>query len=272
MGPNLEKNHAELGEKPVDRGPVETRFAGVQSAADGACPLMEAAFGINVGSGDFFMPGARVKNTTVGMPTKCMTAGQPTPATDFIKDAFKMEELTMLQANRDLLWSESEKVCGIEWNAEKIEVSQMFPKLDSEFLGILDAELGSERVPAMPNGKVGRMVVPVVGGSFKGPKFEAEVLPFAAADWVRLNSDGSKQLDVRIELKTTDGEYILLTYLGKQENGVNRTGMLFETSSKKLAFLNNVFAVGIGGIFKNNNGTQSAKYQVYNVIQKPSML
>ena len=80
MGPNLEKNHAELGEKPVDRGPVETRFAGVQSAADGACPLMEAAFGINVGSGDFFMPGARVKNTTVGMPTKCMTAGQPTPA------------------------------------------------------------------------------------------------------------------------------------------------------------------------------------------------
>ena len=61
MGPNLEKNHAELGEKPVDRGPVETRFAGVQSAADGARPLMEAAFGVNVGSGDFFMPGAREK-------------------------------------------------------------------------------------------------------------------------------------------------------------------------------------------------------------------
>ena len=120
MGPNLEKNHAELGEKPVDRGPVETRFAGVQSAADGACPLMEAAFGINVGSGDFFMPGARIKNTTVGMPTKCMTAGQPTPATDFIQNRFEMEMLTMNQANRDLMWSESENACGIKWNANAV--------------------------------------------------------------------------------------------------------------------------------------------------------
>ena len=274
LGANLQKNHDKYGsQKAPDRGSTESRFPGVQSAADGACPLMEAAFGQNVGSGDFFMPRNLVKNTVVGMPTKCMTDGSPSPSTDYIKKAFKMEELTMLQENRTLLWRESEKVCGITWNIDKIQLGLMFPQLETEFLGVLDAQLGDEILPVQPDGKIGRMVVPVVGGTFKGSKFNAEILPFAAADWIRLNSDGSKQLDVRMELKTTEGEYILLTYLGKISNGVNRVGMLFETSSKKLSFLNHAFAIGIGGSFPGkNNGTRSAKYQVYNVTQEPSML
>ena len=271
---NLQKNHDKYGsQRAPDMRSTESQFPGVQSAADGACPLMEAAFGENVGSGDFFMPGSLIKNTVVGMPTKCITNGIPSPSTDYIKKAFRMEELTMMQENRTLLWRESEKVCGIKWNIDKIQMGQMFPRIETEFLGVLDAQLGGERVPVQPDGKTGRMVVPVVGGTFKGSKFNAEILPFAAADWIRLNSDGSKQLDVRMQLKTTEGEYILLTYLGKISDGVNRVGMLFETSSKQLSFLNHAFAIGIGGSFPSkNNGTRSAKYQVYNVIQKPSML
>jgi NAD(P)-dependent dehydrogenase (short-subunit alcohol dehydrogenase family) len=77
---------AKMGE-----GDPSKMFPGVQSAADGACPLMEAAFGAGAHSGDFYMPGERVKNTTVGKPTKCMTAGQPSPSNKYIRERFEHE-------------------------------------------------------------------------------------------------------------------------------------------------------------------------------------
>ena len=65
--------------------------------------------------GDFFMPGDYVKKTVVGFPTKCMTAGVPTPKNELIKNGFRMEELTMSQKNRDLLWRCSEQATNISW-------------------------------------------------------------------------------------------------------------------------------------------------------------
>jgi NAD(P)-dependent dehydrogenase (short-subunit alcohol dehydrogenase family) len=83
-----------------------------QSAADGACPLIEASFGASSHSGDFFMPGDLDEGTPVGMAVKCMTAGTPTPTSDFMKKSFQNEELTMSVANHTLLWTESEKATG----------------------------------------------------------------------------------------------------------------------------------------------------------------
>lgn len=84
-----------------------------QSAADGACPLMEASFGQSASSGDFFMPGLLIENTPVGMPVKCMTAGLPTPVDESMRKRFNNEELTMNAANHKLLWEASEKVTEI---------------------------------------------------------------------------------------------------------------------------------------------------------------
>ena len=53
LGANLAKGHAEAGNE-IDRGSSPYT---PQSAADGAAPLMAAAFGAGVESGDFFMPG-----------------------------------------------------------------------------------------------------------------------------------------------------------------------------------------------------------------------
>jgi NAD(P)-dependent dehydrogenase (short-subunit alcohol dehydrogenase family) len=83
-----------------------------QSAADGACPLIEASFGASSHSGDFFMPGALDEGTIVGMAVKCMTAGTPTPTSDAMKKSFQNEELTMNVCNHTLLWTESEKATG----------------------------------------------------------------------------------------------------------------------------------------------------------------
>ena len=76
---------------------------------------------------------------------------------------------------------------------------------------------------------------------------------------IRVGADGVKNLDIRMTLKTQDGEFILLTYQGRVEDGANRVGMIFETSSKKLDFLNKCFCVGIGAGVPNNDGTRSAK-------------
>lgn len=80
-----------------------------QSAADGACPLMEASFGSTANSGDFYMPGDMIEGTPVGMPVKCMTSGHPTPTSESMAKRFKNEELTMHEASRLLLWNSSEQ-------------------------------------------------------------------------------------------------------------------------------------------------------------------
>ena len=115
LSSNLSKGHEEHGSKPVRISSPEETFPGVQSAADGACSIVEAAFGTHVLGGDFFMPGDYVKKTVVGLPTKCMTAGVPTPKNELIKNGFRMEELTMSQKNRDLLWHYSEQATNISW-------------------------------------------------------------------------------------------------------------------------------------------------------------
>ena len=100
---NLARGHLEVG---VDLTSFATgtkgRFPGVQSAADGACPLMEAAFGADANSGDFFMPGDFIENTVVGMPVKCITAGVATPTAENIATRFEHERLSLDLANRAL--------------------------------------------------------------------------------------------------------------------------------------------------------------------------
>lgn len=90
--------------------PLPANFGAMvpQSAADGACPLMQAAFG-NADSGDFFMPKDFVNNSVTGMPVKCMTAGQPSPIDKSMMKRFNNEALTINRENHALLWTESEK-------------------------------------------------------------------------------------------------------------------------------------------------------------------
>ena len=134
-------------------------------------------------------------------------------------------------------------------------------KLEYEFLYKIDLSLE----PGIELGKtpVGtRVIYTVKGGTFEGPKIKGKVRP-VGGDWVlRLDSVTTK-LDVRLLLETEDGQLISNTYTGFVHNNPDgstywRITPLFETRSKKYAWLNYLIAVGVGKF-----GEHGPSYEVY---------
>jgi hypothetical protein len=107
-----------------------------------------------------------------------------------------------------------------------------------------------------------RRIGVIRGGSFEGERLSGEVV--TGNDWQSVRADSCIKLDVRLALKTTDGELIVMTYtclragpscvIEKLDRGDEvdpasyyvRINPIFETSSKKHDWLNSIIAVGIG--------------------------
>jgi len=103
------------------------------------------------------------------------------------------------------------------------------------------------------------------------------VLP-GGGDWILERSDGSRQLDVRITLRTDDGQLIYAAYGGIFHGAPDvmrrilagepvepseyyfRVSPRFETASERYAWLNRIVAIGVG----RRTRTQVA-YTVYAV-------
>jgi hypothetical protein len=62
-----------------------------------------------------------------------------------------------------------------------------------------------------PHGK--RIVYPIIGGEFEGPRLRGKVLP-GGGDWVVTRADGALELDMRTALETDDGALIYMTFEG----------------------------------------------------------
>jgi hypothetical protein len=94
-----------------------------------------------------------------------------------------------------------------------------------------------------------RVVYPIVGGSFEGPRLRGKVLP-GGGDWTLLRPDGVLELDMRITLQTDDEALIYVTLTGIRHDTAAalyfRTTPRFETASDKYVFLNRLLAVGTG--------------------------
>ena len=125
------------------------------------------------------------------------------------------------------------------------------------------------RIAAAPAQKLGtvphgiRIIVPVTGGDFDGPRLRGQILP-GGGDWLLLRSDGVLELDLRITLETDDHALIYMTFQGLRHGPPDaiaalsrgeavdpasyyfRTLPRFETSTEKYAFLNRIIAVGVG--------------------------
>lgn len=118
--------------------------------------------------------------------------------------------------------------------------------LKSEFLMDLILETGGPG-----GGMVGnRQIVPVIGGTFEGPKLRGKVMP-PGADWLVRINDNLRWLDIRTLLLTDDDQRIYLTYRGvlytpPGQPRHQRVIMMFETGSEKYAWLQNMVAVGVG--------------------------
>ena len=150
-------------------------------------------------------------------------------------------------------------------------------ELKSELLCELTADLDDpQEIGATPHGV--RMIVPVIGGTVKGPKLNGETLAFGA-DWILMRSDGVGELDVRATIRTDDGELIYAYYRGilkvdpeileRVQNGEDvdpseyyfRTTPVFETGSEKYSWLNQIICVGVGKIEQKR-----VRYSVYQIL------
>jgi hypothetical protein len=119
----------------------------------------------------------------------------------------------------------------------------------------------AQEVGASPLGQ--RRIIPVEGGEFEGPKLRGTVLP-GGADWMLVRPDGVAQIDVRVTLRTDDGDLIFMRYGGFRhgpkevmdrlargetvapEDYYFRITPGFETGSRKYAWLNSIVSVGTG--------------------------
>ncbi len=126
-----------------------------------------------------------------------------------------------------------------------------------------------------------RVIVPIKGGVFEGERLQGTVEP-GGHDWAFFQADGTMKIDVRLVLRTHDGELIYMEYQGrliasstthrKMAAGetINRneysltTVVKFETSVEKLKWLNDTVAVGSGA----QSGYQPT-YEVFAVGDQP---
>jgi hypothetical protein len=136
--------------------------------------------------------------------------------------------------------------------------------LKTEFLCDVIVELdleGMVNIGATPSGV--RMIVYVKGGKVEGPKLKGVILP-GGGDWFTIRPDGVMQLDVRVAMRTDDGDTIYVYYRGintmtpeirgrimggetvDPSEYYFRTTPVFETASEKYGWLNRIVAVGVG--------------------------
>jgi hypothetical protein len=97
-----------------------------------------------------------------------------------------------------------------------------------------------------------RLIIYVTGGKFGGPRLKVELLAVAAIG----SSDGIGTLDVRIVLKTDDGEDVYMIYrgiaqlasggLGTDPFPIRRAASFFASRLGKFDWLNSVQAIGKG--------------------------
>ena len=58
-----------------------------------------------------------------------------------------------------------------------------------------------------------RKIIPIIGGSFEGPKMKGEILE-GGADWQIVRKDGVSELEAHYQIKTDDGIVIYIKNVG----------------------------------------------------------
>ncbi|AMO22657.1 DUF3237 domain-containing protein [Ramlibacter solisilvae] len=109
-----------------------------------------------------------------------------------------------------------------------------------------------------------RRIATVTGGSFHGERLRGEVVGAPAGDWLLQRKDGVTVLDVRLLLRTDDGEHIYMSYRGVRHGPADvmarlaagepvdpgsyyfRIVPVFETAATQYEWINKIVAVGTG--------------------------
>lgn len=151
--------------------------------------------------------------------------------------------------------------------------------LESQLLFTLNLDVALDRTQNVGQvGSLRRIIVPIDGGVFEGPKLKGTVLP-DGGDWLSVEPDGSWNVDVRVTLRTDDEALIYMRYVGvlvvkpEFQERFNKREILpydayyarttprFETASPKYAWINRVIAVANGHRLE-----KGPKYKVFEIL------
>lgn len=151
--------------------------------------------------------------------------------------------------------------------------------LNSQFLTRLRLEVDFAQMARIGTTSAGtRLVAPITGGQFEGPRLTGHVLP-GGADWALYRGEDRMLVDVRVTLKTHDHALIYLTYQGAlRTNPADmtrfkrgeviapeafnlRTITRFETGAAAYDWLNDMVGVGVG-----EQAPGGVVYQIFEIL------
>ncbi|CCF35300.1 hypothetical protein CH063_01279 [Colletotrichum higginsianum] len=90
------------------------------------------------------------------------------------------------------------------------------PHLDFVYRIVCDMDPGISEIPNVDNTSVTRVVLPIWGGSVRGPRIQGKIVERSGADWLeRIHPDKVfARLNARYTLQTDDGVFILVSAHG----------------------------------------------------------
>jgi Protein of unknown function (DUF3237) len=131
---------------------------------------------------------------------------------------------------------------------------------------LFDLEVEGDAPIYCPDAGGGAMFIGgVTGGRFQGDRISGDVLP-AGGDWARISACGVARLDVKMVLRSDQGDIITMHYAGRMHgpgDTLRRLSMgeaigsdqyymriapVFETHAAAIAWLDGVVAVGKGEV------------------------
>ena len=150
-------------------------------------------------------------------------------------------------------------------------------ELKSTYIGELKIEVtGTYMLGGSPLGQ--RRLDRLDKGHFKGPKVQAEIVA-GGMDLLLGGTDGAVRPDLRLVLKLDDDETLLIVYRGVRHGTPEvmqriargeevlpneyylRTGLVFETASRKYGWMNRIVGVGVG-----RRAPGAAIYDVFEIL------
>ncbi|KAH8775579.1 hypothetical protein F5883DRAFT_701774 [Diaporthe sp. PMI_573] len=95
------------------------------------------------------------------------------------------------------------------------------PHLEFIYRIVADMDPGASPIPNVQGTAVTRIVLPIAGGTVRGPQINGEIVKNSGADWAqRIESPKSPtKLNARYTLKTDDGHFILVNAVGTVTGG-----------------------------------------------------
>ncbi|RTE79162.1 hypothetical protein BHE90_006338 [Fusarium euwallaceae] len=132
-----------------------------------------------------------------------------------------------------------------------------------EFLYTVNASLG-ERWPVGDYGQGSRVVIPITGGTFNGPRLSGTINNLGA-DWGLTDSKGVFFPDTRYNLRTHDGADIFIQTAGPtQPDGRTLLRGIFQTGHPDYEWLNYIVAIGV---LQRPTGDHKGKYVLVDMWQ-----